>query len=221
MDRTLFTFIFLFFVSVETQAQFYTIGNSHYSRKPTKSLQKSGNLSIDCTDKEETEAYSMDSIVHASELVDLLRLYNSVSYPLKKIHVTSPFGMRFHPIDKIWKLHNGIDLSAKEEEVYAVLDGVVEKTGYNSTSGNFILLKHASGITVSYCHLSKNLKLPGDSVKAGDIVAISGNTGKSTNFHLHFVVRKDGKYMDPAFLIKYIRSVRKIAIDAYVKELSG
>ena len=220
MNKTLFALIFLLFAKLETRAQFYTIGNSYCNNKATKNQQKCDSLSIYYTDEIETKTgcIIIDSVVHAPKLVDLLMLYNSVSFPLKKIHVTSPFGMRFHPIDKVWKLHNGIDLSAKKEEVYAVLDGVVERTGYNSTSGNFIVLKHVSGITTSYCHLSKNLRLSGDLVKAGDIVAISGNTGKSTNFHLHFVVRKDGKYMNPTFLIKYIESVKRNAIDTRVKE---
>ena len=206
MNKTLFALIFLLFATVETRAQFYTIGNSYGNNKATKNQQKCDSLSIYYTDEMETKTgcIIIDSVVHAPKLVDLLMLYNSVSFPLKKIHVTSPFGMRFHPIDKVWKLHNGIDLSAKKEEVYAVLDGVVERTGYNSTSGNFIVLK--------------NLRLSGDLVKAGDIVAISGNTGKSTNFHLHFVVRKDGKYMNPTFLIKYIESVKRNAIDTRVKE---
>lgn len=129
--------------------------------------------------------------------------------------------MRLHPIDKVYKLHNGLDLSAKNEEVYAMLDGVVESTGYNSTSGNYIILKHAAGLSVSYCHLRKNIKAKGDIVRAGDIVAVSGNTGKSTNYHLHFVVRKDGNYIDPILLIKYVDEVRKDIIRNYVQKTEG
>lgn len=143
--------------------------------------------------------------------------HNSVSYPLRRVHITSPFGMRLHPIDKVYKLHNGLDLSAKNEEVYAMLDGVVESTGYNMTSGNYIILKHAAGLSVSYCHLRKNIKAKGDIVRAGDIVAVSGNTGKSTNYHLHFVVRKDCNYIDPILLIKYVDEVRKDIIRNYAQ----
>lgn len=214
MKSSILTIIFLFLVC-NTNAQFYTIGTTK------KSVRTAENKPSQAKIEAKTECLPIDTMQTIPNINVLLAQYNSVSYPLRKICITSPFGMRVHPIDKVRKLHNGIDLSAKNEEVYAVLNGIVESTGYNSTSGNYIILKHAAGLTVSYCHLSKSIKSKGELVRAGDVVAVSGNTGKSTNFHLHFVVRKDGKYINPALLIKYIEGVRRNAIDSYVHSLEG
>lgn len=214
MKSFILTIILLFFVC-NTNAQFYTIGT------PKKTVRTAENKPSQAKIEAKTECLPIDTMQTIPNINVLLAQYNSVSYPLRKICITSPFGMRVHPIDKIRKLHNGIDLVAKNEEVYAVLDGIVELTGYNSTSGNYIILKHDAGLTVSYCHLSKNIKTKGDTVRAGDIVAISGNTGKSTNFHLHFVVRKDGKYINPTHLIRYIEAVRNDAIKSYVQSIEG
>ncbi len=214
MKTSILTILLLFLV-YESNAQFYTIGKTDKSVR-TKECK---------TDYEDIEAEMdwrpIDTMSTVHKINELLTQYNSVSYPLRRICITSPFGMRFHPIDKVWKLHNGIDLSAKNEEVYAVLDGIVESTGYNSTSGNYIILKHFAGLTVSYCHLSKSIRIKGDRVKAGDVVAVSGNTGKSTNFHLHFVVCKDGKYINPTLLIQYIEGVKRDAINSYAHRLEG
>lgn len=208
-------FIFLIFSVCNANAQFYTIGTVS---KPAKTRSDNTNNALI---EVSTDCLPEDTIQDVPDINELLVQYNSVSYPLKKIRITSPFGVRFHPIDKVRKLHNGIDLSAKNEEVYAVLDGIVELTGYNSISGNYIILKHAAGLMVSYCHLSKSIKVKGDLVRAGDVVAVSGNTGKSTNFHLHFVVRKDGKYLDPAILIKYVEKVRKDIIHNYIQKIEA
>ncbi len=214
MKTSILTLILLFFVC-NTNAQFYTIGTVENPVKTT--WNKTNNAPIEAA----TDSHSKDTILTIPDIKEFMAHYNSVSYPLRKVHITSPFGMRLHPIDKVYKLHNGLDLSAKNEEVYAMLDGVVESTGYNSTSGNYIILKHAAGLSVSYCHLRKNIKAKGDIVRAGDIVAVSGNTGKSTNYHLHFVVRKDGNYIDPILLIKYVDEVRKDIIRNYAQKTEG
>ena len=71
-----------------------------------------------------------------------LERHMSVSLPLKKIKVTSPFGMRKDPFTGERKMHNGIDLYARNDEVYAMFPGVVKKVGYDKRSGNFIILQH-------------------------------------------------------------------------------
>ena len=83
-----------------------------------------------------------------------LEWHMSVSLPLKKIKVTSPFGMRKDPFTGERKMHNGIDLYARNDEVYAMFPGVVKKVGYDKRSGNFIILQHGD-YSVVYCHLSR------------------------------------------------------------------
>ncbi len=122
----------------------------------------------------------------------------SVSYPLRqsKLVVTSPYGMRRHPVTGKMKLHAGIDLRANFEPVYAMLAGEVLNTGYEPKGGNFISLRHGN-IKVNYCHLSYIAIAKGDTVYAGQPIGISGNSGQhTTGPHLHLGV-KDVKTNSP------------------------
>ena len=122
-----------------------------------------------------------------------------IAMPLNgDLQITSPFGERFHPIWKENKLHNGIDLKANHQFVYAVLDGIISGTGWdNKGGGKFIKVQHSNGIETSYCHLSEVYYQQGEAVKAGFVIARSGNTGLSTAPHLHFSVKENDKHINP------------------------
>ena len=130
--------------------------------------------------------------------------YPSITYPLKSIKVTSPYGYRRDPITGKLSWHNGLDLRAKNEPTYAMMDGIVEKIGYDSRSGNYVTLKHGN-YHVSYCHLSSVIVGKGERVFSGTIVGVTGNTGRSTGCHLHLTCKKDGKSVNPISLIKLMR----------------
>lgn len=130
--------------------------------------------------------------------------YPSITYPLKSIKVTSPYGYRRDPITGKQSWHNGLDLRAKNEPTYAMMDGIVEKIGYDSRSGNYVTLKHGN-YHVSYCHLSSVIVGKGERVFSGTIVGVTGNTGRSTGCHLHLTCKKDGKSVNPISLIKLMR----------------
>ena len=125
--------------------------------------------------------------------------YPSITYPLKSIKVTSPYGNRRDPFTGKLSWHNGLDLRAKNEPAYAMMDGIVEKVGYNNRSGNYVTLRHGK-FYISYCHLSSIIVRKGESVFPGIIVGVTGNTGRSTGSHLHFTCKKDGKSINPAIL---------------------
>jgi len=125
--------------------------------------------------------------------------YPSITYPLKSIKVTSSYGYRRDPITGKQSWHNGLDLRAKNEPVYAMMDGIVEKVDYDYRSGKYVILKHGN-YHVSYCHLSSLAVCKGESVYSGTIVGITGNTGRSTGAHLHLTCKKDGKSINPAIL---------------------
>lgn len=91
-----------------------------------------------------------------------------------------------HPVTGKLSLHQGIDLRADFEPVYAVMDGMVEKAGYDDKSGFYIRLIHSPFVTISYAHLSVIKVKEGEIINAGDIIGISGNSGTSTGPHLHF-----------------------------------
>lgn len=130
--------------------------------------------------------------------------YPSITYPLKSIKVTSPYGYRRDPFTGKLSWHNGLDLRAKNEPAYAMMDGIVEKVGYDNRSGNYVTLRHGN-YHVCYCHLSSIIVRKGESVYPGIIVGVTGNTGRSTGSHLHLTCKKDGKSVNPISLIKLMR----------------
>ena len=130
-----------------------------------------------------------------------------VALPLKNIHINSPFGMRRDPMNRRkGRMHYGLDLRAKYEDVYSMLPGTVTAAGTSTAGGNYITIDY--GIcTCSFLHLSKINVVNGQHVSAGQQIAISGNTGKrTTDPHLHLSCKwsDTGKYFDPRILLKLI-----------------
>jgi len=101
------------------------------------------------------------------------------------------------------EVHPGIDLAVPEGSgVRASGGGVVERAGTDSSYGLFVLLQHPSGYETMYGHLSRILVSRGDTIAAGQVIALSGNTGRSTAPHLHFEVRLRGRSIDPTKLVR-------------------
>lgn len=112
--------------------------------------------------------------------------------------VSSLFGYRNDPISGAHKLHSAVDIAVDEgTKVSAAWDGIVTKAGYDDTAGNYVWMVHKNGCETLYCHCSKILVSAGDVIRAGETVALSGNTGYSTGPHLHFGIKKDGEMIDP------------------------
>lgn len=139
--------------------------------------------------------------------------YLSVSYPLQRIRITSPYGYRKDPFTGKRKFHNGIDLHARGDEVLAMMEGVVVKVGQDKTSGKYVTLRHGS-YTVSYCHLSKVFVGKGATVRPRDVVGVSGSTGRSTGEHLHITCKLNGKSIDPLLVLDYIKSIQEECVAA-------
>ena len=112
--------------------------------------------------------------------------------------ITCKYGYRTHPVTKKYKLHTGIDLRASTgTKVYAANKGTVTTSGYSSAWGNYIIINHGGGYTTLYAHLSRRNVSKGATVKQGDVIGLSGNTGYSTGPHLHFEINKNGSPYDP------------------------
>lgn len=122
-----------------------------------------------------------------------------VIFPIKKPQcISSGFGMRKHPIYRVWKFHTGIDIpETKGTPVYATGNGIVLRKGYCSGYGNYIEVEHADGFRSFYAHLSRTMVNVGDSVEIARQIAYVGNTGGVTGSHLHYEVRKDNRYLNP------------------------
>lgn len=112
--------------------------------------------------------------------------------------ISSEFGWRLHPTLKVNKYHNGVDLAAPyATPIYAAYKGTVAGAGYNSSMGNYVMIDHGGGLFTIYMHASKLLVSTGQTVTAGQNIALVGSTGRSTGNHLHFGVRLNGSYVDP------------------------
>ncbi|WP_270550372.1 M23 family metallopeptidase [Bacteroides xylanisolvens] len=126
--------------------------------------------------------------------------------PLDTLIVTSPYGYRIDPFTRKRKMHSGMDFRASSDKVYAMMPGKVLKVGYDKVSGNYITLQHGS-IMVSYCHLSQVLKNKNELVTVGEVVGVTGNTGRSTGEHLHLTCKIKDKKVNPMIILDYISNL--------------
>ncbi len=118
--------------------------------------------------------------------------------PISFARITSRFGYRRDPFTGRKKFHNGIDLIAQVgTNVYSAGDGTVEFVGLKRGYGKCVKINHHNGFETLYAHLSDFYVSKGQEVKMGDVIASSGNTGRSTGPHLHFSVFKDKKAVNP------------------------
>ncbi len=126
-----------------------------------------------------------------------------LSAPVRGSYITSPYGMRMHPILHVLKLHDGTDFHANcGTPVYAAADGRVISEYFNAGYGNRIIVDHGFvqgvSLSTSYNHLTSFVAGVGSQVDRGQLIAYSGTTGYSTACHLHFMVYVNGYAVDPA-----------------------
>ena len=164
------------------------------------------------------ENYSIKKFDFINDPVDDFSV-SKIFMPLnKKLNITSGFGGRVHPIFGVAKQHNGIDLDANYENVYAVLDGVITDSGWDSKGGGkYIKINHSGRFETSYLHLSDIYYKIGEKVKAGYIIARSGNTGNSTGPHLHFAVKEYGNFINPLTFLNDLIKVNNLIALSYEK----
>jgi len=116
-------------------------------------------------------------------------------------YVSSPFGMRYHPIYHTWRLHNGVDIAGQGcgATIYAAHSGTVSYAGPNGTLGNYIQIEHGDGTSSGYGHIMPGgiHVYNGQHVDPGQPIAQVGSTGASTGCHLHFMIRVNGELTNP------------------------
>jgi len=115
------------------------------------------------------------------------------------ITISSPYGWRIHPVDKVNRFHDGIDISARVgSKVYSTAQGTVVKVMYSKYGyGNRVVIKHAYGFETLYAHLDIINVRKGQWVRKNQLIGTVGNTGKSTGSHLHYEIHKNGVTRDP------------------------
>lgn len=128
------------------------------------------------------------------------------AYPLPGSHVISPFGGARH--------HPGVDIKTKpNDQILAAFDGVVVRSSPFAGYGNCIRIKHRYGFETLYSHQSKNLVKVGDRVKAGQVIGLTGRTGRATTEHLHFEVFFQGHRLNPAVLFDHAnKSLQQVTL---------
>lgn len=134
---------------------------------------------------------------HLDDDVDYVE--GEMKWPVPNYYrISSPFGLRYHPVTQQKKLHTGIDIPANTgTDIIAAMDGKVVYSGYLGERGYTVILNHGDNISTVYAQASKLLVDEGDVVEAGAKIAEVGSTGASTGPHLHFEVRKNGEPVNP------------------------
>lgn len=150
-------------------------------------------------------AYGKDAIVPESYNIDL----TGFCMPTPSTRITSPFGPRWR------RMHNGLDIKVNiGDTIVAAFDGKVrivkyERRGY----GQYVVIRHDNGLETVYGHLSKQLVEENQLVKAGEAIALGGNTGRSTGSHLHFETRFLGIAINPAYMFDFAK--QDVVADSY------
>lgn len=128
-------------------------------------------------------------------------IYNSIPMgtPLKeKYTISSSFGSRYHPVDKVTKFHAGIDLvSEYASTVHATADGKVIFAGRKGGYGKCVIVEHRNGFKTIYGHLTIYYTKKGKEIKKGTVIGFLGSTGKSTGNHLHYEIQKNNNSINP------------------------
>ena len=119
--------------------------------------------------------------------------------PVSGYRLTSPFGMRKHPVLGVVRMHNGVDMAcAQGTPIYATRAGKVTRTAYQAGgAGNYVSINHLDGFSSIYMHMTHYVVSAGQNVSAGQLIGYVGSTGISTGPHLHFGISYAGTYVNP------------------------
>src|ERR1700761_5967510 len=127
--------------------------------------------------------------------------YLNFSLPLQRLRQTSGFGWRVHPITGQFQFHKGIDLAARHDTVFCILDGIVSTIGHNAYIGNYVIISHPGEVQSIYGHLSAIAVSPDEQIMPGQPIGITGATGRVTGEHLHFSIKYQGRELSPLIFL--------------------
>ena len=180
-------------------------------KKSTEKVSKKDNLSSNDLKKEITKLMvkikAREELYNTMEAILLKQSVLKDTLPsLKPVNIpccSSGYGWRNDPILGVRKFHEGLDFSAAHgEQIIATASGIVVAAGRAGHYGKYIKIKHGGGLETRYAHASKLLVKTGDLVSKGEVIALVGNTGRSTGPHLHYEIRLRGNSLDPRKYLK-------------------
>lgn len=148
-----------------------------------------------------------DNEVPANATLANVIVTGEMTFPLKEAYrLSSSFGFREHPSTGLAEFHTAADLATqKDAAIYAVAGGTIAQSDKNKSLGNYVLIDHGNEFYTIYGHCDKRLVQAGDKVSEGDKIALAGSTGDSTGYHLHFGMKKNGLYFDPAYAFNELK----------------
>lgn len=142
-----------------------------------------------------------------SPYLSLLPSVLPVDLPIEAFRISSPFGIRQHPVLKRSRFHGGVDVKAQPgTAVKATAAGFVREVGYDPALGVFVRLQHAFGFETIYGHLKGYCVKPAQRIELNEQIGQVGQTGLTTGPHLHYVIKKNGSIVDPfefCFLLRH------------------
>jgi len=138
--------------------------------------------------------------------------------PLRRVRITSSFSYRrYHPILRRYRPHHGTDFGARKgTPLLAVNAGRVSFSGWMGGYGNVVKIKHAGGYESLYAHQSRRRVKRGQKVKKGQIIGYVGSTGRSTGPHLHFGLKKNGRWINPMSVLRK-KSIKTSILKKFTK----
>lgn len=190
--------------SITSGLERLNIAKSIPANQPSASIQKASNsVGVHFTNNISSIAQKVllkkegiDTIIQTISQIPLKK-------PIAEGRLASGFGLRFHPIHKSHKMHNGIDFVGKKgAEVLATADGIIERAVYSPSYGNFVVIRHKNNIKTLYAHMSKLNVLRGQRVRSGQQIGIQGNTGSSTGEHIHYEIIVSNRHQNPMNFLK-------------------
>ena len=152
---------------------------------------------------------NFDKFEKLLETKELIQDSTPSIFPLEKkgTYLSSGFGWRVSPFTKRKEFHAALDMAGNTGiKIIAPANGIIIKAGYDKRLGNFIVLRHSEQYKTIYGHLSRILVKEGDEVTRGKKIGLMGNSGLSTSSHLHYMVVKDGRAVNP---MEYILDVNE------------
>lgn len=174
-----------------------------YIKESTKNIKKSKKVTKTNRSEDSFLNEAIEQIITASVTTSELTSPASFEAKLPPVGgvITSGVGMRIDPIDGKYRHHNGIDIAIVEgTSVTPVAPGVIIYSGLRPGYGYTVLVEHNNGMITLYGHNSRLMATQGQSVDQNSVIALSGNTGRSTGPHLHFEAWLSGTNVTPAFM---------------------
>ncbi|MBT7505208.1 MAG: M23 family metallopeptidase, partial [Rhodospirillales bacterium] len=152
--------------------------------------------------------FALDGQLARLETLQSAMPYLPLATPLITYYVTSKFGKRQDPVNKIWSMHYGTDMGATNKSaIFSTAPGVVSHAGWKGKYGNLVEIDHGNGLKTRFGHLSKFFVKKGQSVGFYEKIALVGSTGRSTGPHLHYEIVFNDKPVDPMNFVKAGRYV--------------